>query len=364
MKIEATPIQFHPSCQFDKLKLTELQTQYLSFLRLNKSIYELVQHNLSQGWLVSFTELYALVAALAKNSWITNPEIKDYFQNINIANTAPVQHFSSGTESKEKFDFQSLLQLPFFRSLDPQLSQFLIQSSRKYSLKQNTFVCKVGDDTRNLFVLLSGQAGVYKNTGTVKQLIALLGPSSIFGEAGFLLGEKRSADVITLKNSEVLVIPHSTDKLDPYLNREKATQLQYRFWVQHALLHSELFKSIPSDCLDALTFAGKVVELKQDKILFRQGDKSDAAYILIQGEVIIEINGKKIGKLSQGASVGEISLMAAKGIRTATVSSTKDSLLLEIKRDEFYKLLSQNLFLAKELEHLVHHRLKSDAQRA
>ncbi|MBC7465038.1 MAG: cyclic nucleotide-binding domain-containing protein [Bdellovibrio sp.] len=363
MKIESKPIEFHESCQFEKLILTPLQIQYLIFLRMNKSIYELVQYNLSKGLLVNFTELYAMIEMFATHHWIINPEIKDYFDNINpkkISTPAPLQNESTGP-AKIKFD--DLLKLPFFRSLDPQLAQFLFKSSKLFKLKANTYVCQTGDNNRSLFVLLNGQVGVYKNDWTQKQLIALLNNHSVFGEAGFLLGEKRSADVITLKNSDVLVIPYNEEKLGPFLNKTKASEVQHRFWVQHALLHSELFKSIPADCLDALTSAGKIVELKKDHILFAQGDASDGTYIVIQGEVKIEKDGKHIRSLSQGASIGEISMMASRGLRTATVTSLKDTLLLFIHRDAFYDLLSTNLVLAKEIERLMRQRLKDDAQR-
>ncbi|MFZ3228963.1 MAG: cyclic nucleotide-binding domain-containing protein [Pseudobdellovibrio sp.] len=368
MKIEASPVQFHPACQFEKLKLSPLQVQYLIFLRMNKSIYELVQHNLKNGMLVSFSELYLLIELLANHHWIINPEIKDYFDNQKIDDTKKSFHFSSTTDTepsskKTKSDYQQFMELPFFRSLDPKLSEFLFQSARKYQLISNTFICNAKTNSRNLFVLLNGQAGIYKTNGNVKQMIALLNRSAVFGEAGFLLDQPRTADVLTTKDSEILMVPYNAHVLDPYLNKEKATQLQYRFWVQHALLHSEMFKNIPPDCLDALTFSGKIVEIKQDKILFKQGDQSETAYIVIQGALAVEKNNKLLTSLTQGAFVGEISLMASKGIRTATVTSQKDTLLLEIHRDEFYKLLSQNLFLAKELEKLVKQRLNADIQR-
>lgn len=364
MKIESKPIEFHESCQFEKLILTPLQIQYLIFLRMNKSIYELVQYNLSKGLLVNFTELYAMIEMFATHHWILNPEIKDYFENLNSNTKAkPTQLNSNENSDSTKVSYTELLKLPFFRSLDPQLAQFLFKSAKLFKLKANTYVCQTGDNNRSLFVLLNGQVGVYKNDWTQKQLVALLNDQSVFGEAGFLLGEKRSADVITLKDSDVLVIPYNEEKLGPFLNKTKASEVQHRFWVQHALLHSELFKSIPADCLDALTSAGTIVELKKDHILFKQGDASNGTFIVIQGEVKIEKDGKHIRSLSQGASIGEISMMASRGLRTATVTSAKDTLLLFIHRDAFYDLLSTNLVLAKEIERLMRQRLKDDANR-
>ena len=272
-------------------------------------------------------------------------------------------YLSSTIENKDRVNRDELLNLPFFRSLDISLSEKLFKDAKLYKLKPSVCVCKAGDSTRDLFVLINGQVGIYKNIGSNTQLIAILSDSSVFGEAGFLLGQKRSADIITLKESLVLVIPYNAALIDPVINTEKATHLQFRFWVQHALLNSDLFRTIPSDCLDALTSVGGIVEIKKDKILFSQGDKSEAAYIVIQGELSIVKDQKTIRTLKQGDALGEISLMATGGVRTATAQSTKDTLLLEIPRDQFYKLLSSNLILAKELEQLAHQRLQADYQR-
>jgi CRP-like cAMP-binding protein len=332
---------------------------------MNKSIYDLVQYNLSQGWLVQFTELYNLIETLTKHNWIINPEIKAYFENLNPNQYALSrdQLISSKPENNDRVNRDELLNLPFFRSLDTTLSEKLFKDAKLYKLKPSVCICNAGDSTRDLFVLISGQVGIYKNVGSIKQLVAVLNDSSVFGEAGFLLGQKRSADIITLKESLVLVIPYNAATIEPVINTEKATQLQFRFWVQHALLHSDLFRIIPSDCLDALTSTGRIVEIKKDKILFKQGDKSEAAYIIIQGELSIVKDQKAIRTLKQGDALGEIALMATGGVRTATAQSTKDTLLLEIPRDQFYRLLSSNLVLAKELEQLAHQRLQADHNR-
>jgi CRP-like cAMP-binding protein len=51
------------------------------------------------------------------------------------------------------------------------------------------------------------------------------------------------------------------------------------------------------------------------------------------------------------------------GQRTATVITQRDSILLEINQQNFYKVLSQNLLLAKEIESLAAHRLTNDSLR-
>jgi len=209
-------------------------------------------------------------------------------------------------------------------------------------------------------VLLSGQAAIYKPTAQHRQFIAILSELSVFGEASFFLAAKRSADILAVKKSDVLKVPYQADVLGQFLKKNKAQSLQQRFWVQHALLHSDLFKNFPSDCMDALTFSGKIIEMKDQQLLFKQGDLSLTAYIVIQGSLSVQQNGATINVLPQGSFLGEISLMISGGRRTACVYSQHNTILLEIHKNEFYTLLSQNLFLAKEIQTLAAKRVKDD----
>ncbi|MNL37937.1 hypothetical protein D3C87_1601150 [compost metagenome] len=51
------------------------------------------------------------------------------------------------------------------------------------------------------------------------------------------------------------------------------------------------------------------------------------------------------------------------GVRTATVTTQKESVLLEISQSHFYQVLAQNLILAKKIEELALQRLHKDSQR-
>ncbi len=364
MNIESEIFQFHPACRFEQLQLSELQTQYLADLRAQNSLQTLCERYLANGWLVNFQLLYDLVAMLAKHNWILNPTINNYFGNLQLRNSTSAQtQVVPTTRSSANYSTENLLRLPFFRSLHPDLARFLLSQAYVCNYAADSLVCKTGEDSRNLYVLLKGELGVYRQAATFKQFISMLPVSSVFGEAGFLLGEKRTADVVVLKASEILVIPNQPEIMDRSLNKEKAQSLQQRFWVQHALLHSEFFKNTPSDCLDALTFAGKVIDLKDHQVLFQQGDVGHSAYIVIQGSLQVLQNGKMINTLPQGSFLGEISLMMNDGRRTATVVGQRNTKLLEIHRTEFYKLLAKNLYLAKEFQILADQRLQKDTQR-
>lgn len=364
MKIESEVFIFNKNFNQAALALNDLQKQYLSYLTSQDSIEQLVVRLLNNGWLINFQELYNLVEKLVKSGAITNPSVINYFKHMAPGIVSTTGSGSSTTASAVQKDMvQKTLDLPFFRSLPRDLALVLIQKSglRKYAAE--TAICKTGDRDRNMYVLLTGQAAIYKTSPTGRQFISVVSQNGIFGEASFLTGSAKSADIITTQTCDVLVVPYQAEILDPILNQSVAHQITKRFWIQNALSHSDFFKKIPADCLDALTFVGKIVTLQNDQILFKQNDPSNAAYLIVQGQMKVVQNAKIISSMPQGSFFGEISLTMTNGIRTASVFSNGPTTLLEINRNDFYHLLSQNLFLAKEIQNLAFQRLSKDQQR-
>ncbi|MFN3698475.1 MAG: cyclic nucleotide-binding domain-containing protein [Pseudobdellovibrio sp.] len=367
MKIEKIKLQFHPQCRFDQLQLTPIQQEYLAGLRNQESISELVIRYINMGWLVDFNALYLMIQFLALNQWIINPEVQFYFKNIQIKlqNNSQInlQTAASSIHQQNSYQKDELLQLPFLRSLPQELALSLLSKAHIKQYKAEQFICHEGRTDRDLYILLKGEAAVYRENSGHHQFLSFLASQSVFGEAAFFFGEKRTASVVAMKASDVLIIPYQFDLMDRYLNSDKAAQVVQRFWIQHALLKSDFFKNFPTDCLDALTFSGVMKSLHPQQVLFREGQISLAAYILIQGHLDVIQKQKTINRLHQGAFIGEVSLMVQSGLRTATVVSVSESLLVEFSRHDFYNLLSQNIYLAKEMQNLALTRVEHDKKR-
>lgn len=359
LKIEAEIFNFSKDFNPSLLRLSELQTQYLSYLLGQDSIEQLVVRLLNNGWLVNFQELYGLVEKLVQSRAVLNPNIIHYFKNSQLTTA-----LKSGAPSTETLTAQDLMkkvqELPFFRSLPVEFSMRLLQKATLKKVVTENLICKAGAADRNMYVLLRGQAAIYKD----RKFISVITAPGIFGEASFLTGSAKSADVVSLQACDVLVVPYQAEILDPILNQNVTHEIVKRFWIQNALNHSDFFKKIPPDCLDALTFAGKIINLQNEQILFKQNDSSPAAYLVVQGQIRIVQNAQIIATLTQGSFFGEISLTMTNGIRTASAFSYGSTTLLEITRHDFYTLLSRNLFLAKEIQNLAFARLHKDQVRA
>ncbi|MGZ3749084.1 MAG: cyclic nucleotide-binding domain-containing protein [Pseudobdellovibrionaceae bacterium] len=366
MKIEKEVIHFET--HFATLPdLTDLQKLYLQVLQGGKSLESLVYHFLQQGWLVNFVELAELLEKLVGCKSIRNASFYSYFDKMKPTSERALWNQIINLEFPESSmgSLRNYKELPFFRSLEPQLADFLLSKATMHHVSPKSLICRQGESTRDLFVILKGTAGIYKpHQQGGKYLVATLSDHAVFGEGAFLLGNPRSADVISLSDCRILRIPCLPEIFDRYLKKEKAQGLQYRFWVQHALLNSPLFKEVPSDCFDALSHSGKFVNCPEGQVLFHEGEKGQSAYIVVQGSLVVSKNGQNINVLNQGGIFGEIALLANQGIRSASVVAQRASLLIEINQNEFYKLLAQNIFLGKYLQELASQRLAKDEKRA
>jgi CRP-like cAMP-binding protein len=359
VKIEKEVVHFDPS------EASDLQRLYLQILQGGKSIEGVVHHFLQQGWLVNFVELADLISKLVTAKAIRNPTFQQYYEKLKPVSERSLWNTIINLDlPSSPMVSRTFRELPFFRSLEPQLADLLLSKATIHHVSPKSLICRQGESSRDMFVILKGTAGVYKaHQQGGKYLVATLTDHAAFGEGAFLLGTPRSADVVSLSDCKVLRVPCLPEMFDKFLKKDKAQGVQFRFWVQHALLNSPMFKEVPSDCFDALSLAGRCVRASEGQVLFHQNEKGQSAYIVIQGSLVVNRNGQNINVVGQGGILGEIALLANQGVRSATVLAQKETLLIEITQPEFYKLLAQNLYLAKFLQEMANDRLIADQQR-
>ena len=114
-----------------------------------------------------------------------------------------------------------------------------------------------------------------------------------------------------------------------------------------SLLRSvEMFAGLTDEEFDQLAGVFKQRRLKDDEILFRQGDPGDSLCLIQQGfvEIIAESEGEEraLVNLGPGQSVGEMSLID-QGTRSATVrAATGDTIVATVSREDFEQLCEQH----------------------
>lgn len=105
----------------------------------------------------------------------------------------------------------------------------------------------------------------------------------------------------------------------------------------------EAFQHLPEEELAEIAQTLRLSQVARGQALVRQGDPSDALYIVVSGRFKVMRAGtaRAIAEIGAGTPIGEIAFFAG-GTRTATVTAERDSLVLELKREEFDRLAEKS----------------------
>jgi CRP-like cAMP-binding protein len=99
------------------------------------------------------------------------------------------------------------------------------------------------------------------------------------------------------------------------------------------------FSLLPREALQLLAFACERRQLKAGETLFAAGEPSDAAFFLLDGEIVLSANNEE-RRVAPGALIGETAL-TAEVLRGAGARAAVDSTLLRVPRETFRRMLSE-----------------------
>jgi NTE family protein len=119
---------------------------------------------------------------------------------------------------------------------------------------------------------------------------------------------------------------------------------------EHGLDGVEIFRDLEEDERSRLAAELETLNLKRGAVLVRQGETSDALYVVVTGRFLVTLEGRRqpVAELGPGQPIGEIAFLAG-GPRTATVTALRDSLVLRLGRPEFEALASKNPSILRTL---------------
>ena len=124
-----------------------------------------------------------------------------------------------------------------------------------------------------------------------------------------------------------------------------------------------LFATLEFEARRQIVFAGETRILRYDDILFRQGERSDAGYLLLNGRLEIEagrgVRGQKV--ISPPSLIGEMALLTETE-RPVTILARAPSTVLKISRLLFHRVLKENPRSAAQVRSLVELRLRAYSQ--
>lgn len=129
----------------------------------------------------------------------------------------------------------------------------------------------------------------------------------------------------------------------------------------NALGHVPLFSGLSRKELDFLTSRTDEVRVDAGRTLIKEGQPSDAFYLLLEGEAKVEQHGRPRPALGPGSFFGEISMLD-RGPATATVVTTKPSRLLVMSHAQFRDAIKANDHVLVQVLKVAAERLRRDAQ--
>lgn len=113
-----------------------------------------------------------------------------------------------------------------------------------------------------------------------------------------------------------------------------------------------LFAQIDTSKLKLLAFTSERLAFEKGAVLFKQGDRGDSAYLILEGSVDVVVDSANgpvtVAHLGQNAFVGEMSLLCDMP-RTAAIVATAPLDTLKIKKEQFFQLLRDMPQMALEI---------------
>jgi CRP-like cAMP-binding protein len=123
----------------------------------------------------------------------------------------------------------------------------------------------------------------------------------------------------------------------------------------------DLFRQIPGEDLAQVAQIAKEVYFEQGQQIIKQGDVGDCLYLIIEGEVKVLSDDKEITRFGEKESVGEMSILDAEP-RSASVFAVSDVVLLKIKQEDFYEMISERPEIAQGVIKVLTRRLRRNSK--
>ena len=123
-----------------------------------------------------------------------------------------------------------------------------------------------------------------------------------------------------------------------------------------------VFAQIEPAKLKLLAFTSERLAYEPGRILFHRGDMADAAYIIIEGEVEVIVDGPAgpvtVATIGKNDIVGEIGILCDVP-RTATIKALTHLVALRIQKELFLRLINEfpqmAIAIMQELAHRLEH---------
>ena len=268
-----------------------------------------------------------------------------------------INHPSTLTTPPLPNPLRSYLTLPtVFGALDEETAQALQAELEMVRLAPNQILFHQGDHGDSLYVLVEGRLAIQIQNPTGETVVVDEAiPYQVIGEMALLTGQRRGATVTAVSEATLLKLAHASfERLvqsHPTLVGHLAQITLPRLRQQQLLqILTNLFGKLEKSALAELQQKLEWRSLAAGEVLIRQGDASDAAYIVVNGRLRVTIHPPAsqgdnreqfIREMGAGEVVGEMGLLT-NAPRSATVTAIRATTVVRLSLAVCEALIAQH----------------------
>ncbi len=127
------------------------------------------------------------------------------------------------------------------------------------------------------------------------------------------------------------------------------------------LRQTDLFRAFKRATLQPLAARCRVRTLALGTLLFREGQRGQAMYLIHSGAMLIVRGGREIATLARGQYLGEMALIDARP-RSAAARALDTTVLLELQRKEFRRYVTREPAATVALMHTLADRIRGQLE--
>jgi len=269
----------------------------------------------------------------------------------------------SARAESEGAQHKMLSEIPLLSDLTPEELNGVALGMKQRLLYDSAVVFERGDASRPLCFAVSGTLEIKNGNKTLDTAY----PGECLGEFAFLTGEPRSAAVISLGESEVLEL--SLESMEEVVrNHPRVRSVLDRMYqgrvLARVLAESPLFEFMSAGERTRVASRFEHMKVPRGIRIVEEGANDGALFLVKQGALeIFTQDGERIGKVGPNEFFGEVSFLT--GVpRTANITTTVDSELLRIDRDELNEFAAEYPQLLRVMKECHEERIAEAMQRA
>jgi CRP-like cAMP-binding protein len=120
----------------------------------------------------------------------------------------------------------------------------------------------------------------------------------------------------------------------------------------------DIFKNSTTEDLALIAAITQEIELTKDSVIYKEGEIADSMFLVIEGSVLLNREGKELLVSKQKDAIGAWSLLDDEP-RVVTAIALEDCRLLKIDKDDFIDLLADNVQITQGILKTIVKRLRN-----